>query len=90
MKLNLEKCAFGVGSKKFPSFLVLQRGIAANPDKIKAIKDIFDQQKGIKEVQRLTRRLAALSRFISRSLEKFHRFISLLKKKNDVLWTPKC
>lgn len=37
MMLNLEKCVFGVGSGKFLMFLVSQRGIEVNIDKIKAI-----------------------------------------------------
>ena len=40
MKLNSEKCAFGVGSGKFLGFMVSNRGIEINPDKINAIKDI--------------------------------------------------
>ena len=34
MKLNPNKCAFGVESGKFLGFIVNQRGIEANPDKI--------------------------------------------------------
>ena len=34
MKLNPSKCAFGVSSGKFLGFMVLHRGIEANPDKI--------------------------------------------------------
>ena len=34
MKLNSSKCAFGVSSRKFLGFMVSQRGIEANPDKI--------------------------------------------------------
>ena len=37
MKLNLIKCAFGVSLGNFLGFMVLQRGIEANPDKIQAI-----------------------------------------------------
>ena len=37
MKLNPRKCAFGVASGKFLGFMVSQRGIEANPDKIQAI-----------------------------------------------------
>nr|XP_009787425.1 PREDICTED: uncharacterized protein LOC104235387 [Nicotiana sylvestris] len=40
MKLNLEKCAFGVGSGKFLEFMVSNRGIKINPDRIKVIKGI--------------------------------------------------
>ena len=37
MKLNLSKCAFRVSLGKFLGFMVSQRGIEANPDKIQAI-----------------------------------------------------
>ena len=40
MKLNPSKCAFGVTAGKFLSFMVSQRGIEANPDKIKAIVEM--------------------------------------------------
>ena len=40
MKLNPNKCAFGVYSGKFLGFMVSQRGIEANPDKIKAILEM--------------------------------------------------
>lgn len=38
MKLNPEKCAFGVGSGKFFGFLVSNGGIEVNPMQIKAIE----------------------------------------------------
>ena len=34
MKLNPSKCVFGVSSRKFLDFMVSQRGVEANPDKI--------------------------------------------------------
>ena len=37
MKLNPRKCAFGVTAGKFLGFMVSQRGIEANLDKIRAI-----------------------------------------------------
>ena len=40
MKLNPSKCAFGVSSGKFLSFMVSHRGIETNPDKIQAILDM--------------------------------------------------
>ena len=40
MKLNPLKCAFGVASGKFLGFMVNQRGIEANPDKIQALLDM--------------------------------------------------
>ena len=34
MKLNTSKCVFGVASRKFLGFMVSQRGLEANPDKV--------------------------------------------------------
>ena len=39
MKLNPAKCVFGVSSGKFLGFMVSQRGIEANPEKVKSILD---------------------------------------------------
>uniref|UniRef100_A0A2N9FYE4 Reverse transcriptase n=1 Tax=Fagus sylvatica TaxID=28930 RepID=A0A2N9FYE4_FAGSY len=87
MKLNPSKCAFGVYSGKFLGFMVSQRGIEANPDKIKAILEM-QPPKNIKEVQRLTGRIAALNRFMSRSTDKCLPFFKTLKKAFE--WTDEC
>ena len=60
MKLNPAKCAFGVSAGKFLGFIVNHRGIEANPDKIKVVLDM-PPPSGIKEVQRLTGRVTALT-----------------------------
>ena len=49
MKLNPAKCVFTVASGKFLGFMVSQRGIEANPDKIKAIIEV-KSPKTVKEV----------------------------------------
>ena len=49
MKLNPAKCAFGVSSGKFLCFMVSQRGIETNIEKVKAILKI-SSPKMIKEV----------------------------------------
>ena len=41
MKLNPAKCAFRVSAGKFLGFIVNNRGIEANSDKIKAMLDIL-------------------------------------------------
>ena len=79
MKLNPAKCAFGVSPGKFLGFIVNHRGIEANPDKIKAVLEM-PSPSSIKEVQRLTGRLAALSRFVSRASDKCQPFFQVLKK----------
>ena len=60
MKLNPAKCSFGMSSGKFLGYMVTKRGIKASLEQIKTIKDI----------QKLTSRVAALNRFISRSSER--------------------
>ena len=44
LRLNPEKCVFGVPSGKLLGFLVSHRGIEANPEKIKAIEDMSPPQ----------------------------------------------
>ena len=73
MKLNPAKCAFGVSTENFLGFIVNNRGIEANPDKIKAVLDM-PSPSSIKEVQRLTGRIAALSHFVSRASDKCQPF----------------
>lgn len=41
MKLNQAKCAFDVSSGKFLGYMVTQRGIEVNPDKIKVVVDML-------------------------------------------------
>ena len=86
-ELNPSKCAFDVYSGKFLSFMVSQRGIEANPDKIKAILEM-EPLKTTKEIQRLTGRVAALNRFISRLTNKCVPFFKTLKK--AFTWTDEC
>ena len=79
MKLNLIKCAFGVSLGNFLGFMVLQRGIEANPDKIQAILNM-ERPRNVKEVQSLTGRVAALNRFISKATNKCLPFFKVLQK----------
>ena len=87
MKLNISKCAFGVYSGKFLGFMVSQRDIEANPDKIKAILEM-QPPRTTKEIQRLMGRVAALNRFVSRSTDKCLPFFKILKK--AFTWTNEC
>ena len=79
MKLNPTKCVFGVSAGKFLGFIVNSRGIEANPDKIRVVLDMR-LPSNTKEVQRLTGRIVALSRFVSRSSDKCQPLFQILKK----------
>ena len=87
VKLNPAKCAFGVSTGKFLGFIVNYRGIEANPDKIKAVLDM-PPPFNIKEVQRLIRRIAALSRLVSKASDKCQPFFQVLKKAFQ--WDTRC
>nr|XP_025617189.1 uncharacterized protein LOC112709521 [Arachis hypogaea] len=90
MRLNPEKCAFGVQSGKFLGFMLTSRGIEANPEKCRAILDMTSPRT-IKEVQRLTGRLAALSRFLPCLASKSSCFFQSLKAKQKAFqWTDEC
>ncbi|KAL0405934.1 UNVERIFIED_CONTAM: hypothetical protein Slati_3907300 [Sesamum latifolium] len=89
LKLNPAKCAFGVKGGRFLGFIVTQRGIEANPLKIKAIIDM-KAPTCLNEVQRLTGRIAALSRFISKSAEKSLPFFKTLRKAKTFEWGTPC
>ncbi|XP_075521548.1 uncharacterized protein LOC142554756 [Primulina tabacum] len=75
IKLNPGKCVF--------------RGIEVNPEKIKAIMDMPSPQ-SVRDVQKLTGRIAALSRFISRSAHQSYPFFQVLRKAQKFGWDDKC
>ena len=79
MMLNPDKCVFGVPAGKLLGFLVFNRGIEANPEKIKAITYLA-KPKCINDVQHLAGRIAALSRFISRFGREGDSFVSDVEK----------
>ena len=78
MKLNLSKCTFGVASGKFLGFMVSQRGIEANSEKVQAILDMASPMI-VKEVQKLTGRITTLNKFISKATDKCLPFFKTLK-----------
>ena len=79
MKLNPAKCDFGVSAGKFLGFIVNNRGIEANPYKIKVVLDMLPPS-NVKDIQRLTGRIVALSRFVYRASDKCRPFFQVLKK----------
>ena len=64
IKLNPEKCIFGVPAGKLLGFIVSGRGIEANPTKIRALSQLAIPT-DLKQIQKLTGCVAALSHFIS-------------------------
>ncbi|KAK8926340.1 hypothetical protein KSP39_PZI018276 [Platanthera zijinensis] len=89
MRLNPAKCVFGAGRGKFLGHLLTPLGVEPNPDKVKAIVEMASPRDS-KEVQRLTGRLAGLSRFLSRAGEKCSPFFKTLRGNQKFEWTPEC
>jgi hypothetical protein len=86
IKLNLDKCVFGVITGKLLGFLVSFWGIKANPKKVRMI-EVMRPPARIKDVQKLMGCLATLSRFISRLAEWAVPFFKLLRKSGPFVWT---
>jgi hypothetical protein len=87
VKLNPEKCVFGVLRGMLLGFVVSECDIEANPKKISVIMDM-GPIKNLKGVQRVTSCLAALSRFIARLGERSLPLYKLMKKSDHFTWNP--
>jgi hypothetical protein len=87
LKLNPDKCVFGVTKGKILGCLISAKRIEANPDKIKAIREM-EEPKTKKDIQKLNGRVAALNRFISRSAERSLPFFKALKGKGQSNGAP--
>ena len=86
LKLNPKKCVFGVPAGKLLGFIVSNRGIEANPAKIRALSQ-FPKPTDLKQVQNLVGCVAALSRFISRLGENALPLYRLLRRTDHFEWT---
>jgi hypothetical protein len=85
-KLNPKKCIFGVPFGILLGNVVSHDGIRPNPTKVKAVLDM-QPSKNVKDIQKLTGCMAALSRFISRLGEKGLPFFKLLNASEKFFWS---
>ena len=89
MRLNPSKYTFGVSTEKFLRFIISQRGIEANLEKIQAILDLSPPQTTI-EMQHLMGRIIALNCFISKSVEHYLSFFKTLRQAQSFQWNEDC
>ena len=87
MKMNPTKYTFGVSFRQLLGFMVSQRGIEANPEKVKAILEISSPIID-KDVHKLMGRVAVLNKFVSKATDKCLPFFKTLKK--AFTWTDDC
>ncbi|GJX03612.1 reverse transcriptase domain-containing protein [Tanacetum coccineum] len=78
LKLNPKKCSFRVEEGIYSGHLITKQGIRADPSKVKAVSNLRPP-KMISEMQNLKKKIAALSRFLSKSAEKKLPFMKTLK-----------
>ena len=86
-KLNPSKCAFRVTAGKFLGFMVSQRGIKVNLEKVWVIMELAPP-KTVKDVQSLNGKIAALNKFVSRATDKCLPFFHTLKRSFE--WMDEC
>jgi len=84
-KLNPRKCIFGVPSGILLGNVLSRDGIRPNPSKVKAVLNMRPPR-NVKDVQKLTGCMTALSRFISRLVGKGLPFFRLLKALEKFSW----
>ena len=89
LRLNPNKCTFGVRSGKLLGFIVSQKGIEVDPDKVKAIQEM-PAPRTEKQVRGFLGRLNYISRFISHMTATCEPIFKLLKKDQGCVWTKDC
>jgi hypothetical protein len=82
LRLNPEKCVFGIHKGKVLGCLVSTKGIEANPDKIKALIEMQDPV-SMRDVQKLTGRVVALNRFIPKAAERSLSFFQVVRSSKN-------
>ena len=84
LRLNPSKCTFGVRSGKLLGFIVSQKGIEVDPDKVKAIREM-PSPKTEKQVRGFLGRLNYISRFIYLMTATCAPIFKLLRKDQDCI-----
>jgi hypothetical protein len=89
VRLNPNKCTFGVEAGKFLGFILTNCRIEINPNKCSAILNM-QRTRAIKEIQQLTGRIVALTRFLSASARRCLPFFKMLRNKETFNWDSEC
>jgi hypothetical protein len=89
LRLNPNKCTFGVRTGKLLGFIVSERGIEVDPAKVKAIQEM-PAPKTEREVRGFLGRLNYISRFISNLTATCEPLFKMLRKEQEVSWNDDC
>jgi hypothetical protein len=89
LRLNPAKCSFEVKSGKLLGFVVSDRGIEVDPDKIRVIQSM-SSPKMEKEVRGFLGMLNYIAWFIAQLTTTCEPIFQLLRKKNPGTWNEEC
>ncbi|PKI73788.1 hypothetical protein CRG98_005821, partial [Punica granatum] len=89
LRLNPAKCTFSARSGKLLGFVVSERDIEADPDKVKAIKEL-PPPSTVREVRGFLGRLNYIARFIANLTDKCQLLFRLLRKNAAMEWDHEC
>ena len=89
LRLNPQKCVFGVESGKLLGYMISKKGIEVDPAKAKAIIDM-PPPTNLKELRSLQGRIQSIRRFISNLAMRCEPFNHLLRKEVKFEWGPEC
>ncbi|PKI63921.1 hypothetical protein CRG98_015702 [Punica granatum] len=89
LRLNPTKCTFGIRSGKLLGFVVSERGIEVDPDKVKAIREL-PPPSSVREVRGFFGRLNYIARLIANLTDKCRPLFRLLRKNAAVEWSEEC
>ena len=89
LRLNPQKCTFGVTAGKLLGFLVSDRGIEVDPFKTKAMLEM-PPPKSEKEIRGFLGQLQYISRFIAKLTSTCEPIFNLLRKNEPHTWNDKC
>jgi len=89
LRLNLAKCTFGVKSGKLLGFIISQKGIEVDPDKVKAIIEmpILNTET---EVRGFLGKMNYIAKFISQLITTYEPIFKLLRKNQALEWNEDC
>ncbi|WJZ84330.1 hypothetical protein VitviT2T_003939 [Vitis vinifera] len=89
LRLNPKKCTFGATFEKLLGYMVSERGIEVDPDKIRVILDM-PAPRTEREVRGFLGRLQYISRFIARLIDICEPIFRLLRKSQPTVWDDQC
>ena len=89
LRLNPNKCTFGVRFGKLLGFVVSNKGIEVDPSKVNAIQEM-PSPRTEKEVRGFLGHLKYIARFISHLTATCEPIFKLLKKDQVVKWNDEC